>query len=76
MLVVKEAVKIVTTHLIRHVLYIKNIIFNCCPGEVGMCLLCEKHRELLRANEILSGNVRKNLFLTVVLVMSVLICCA
>ena len=41
---------------IRHVI---SDLFLCFLGYIGMRLLCEKHREMLRANVIFSCNERK-----------------
>ena len=24
-----------------HVMYVRYALFNCCPGNLGMCVLCE-----------------------------------
>lgn len=42
-----------------HVFYVRNTLFNSCPGKVVTCLLCEKRCDILRANKLLLGNIGK-----------------
>jgi len=41
------------------VMYVRYVLFNCCPGNVDMYLSYEWHGELARVNVILSGHARK-----------------
>ena len=54
--------EMVRAKVILSVRYVRNVLFNCLACIVTMNLLCGKHWELLRANEIFSGNVRKKYF--------------
>ena len=49
------------------VMYVRNGLLKCCPGNVGMCLLCEMKCELLRHIVMCQCIHVRNIFLNVVL---------
>jgi len=55
----REELRIITYNILWHDIYVKNILFTSCPGNMCIWLLCDKHWVSLRSNVIMPVNLGK-----------------